>query len=241
MTHSFRNAFRMALATGVLLFGVAAADAVPIVFNFATNPDSTPGDLGTDVLDFGLLEQPGLVVNGYYFNGAWLPANLFRRNDADDHGLGVCNPFESCPDLTSGGDINELDNKGKAELIRLTLPENFRWVLVGLSSLDTNSGGPRERGRLWADSDGNPSNGLGAILWEFEGGGPVEPNFSIPAAKELSRYLFFQPIDWKNNTNDNNDFLVRAALIEELQVPEPATAALMGTVLMALALTRRRS
>src|SRR2546421_521020 len=52
----------------------------------------------------------GIVVNGYYWDGTnWQNGILFGRNEANDHGFGVCDPSEtaSCGTGSGGGDFNE--------------------------------------------------------------------------------------------------------------------------------------
>lgn len=208
-----------------------------VTINFS---DLTPGNLGTShYVDVGT----GLAVDGLYNNGsAWLAANLYVRDQTDDHGLGVCNPRETpCPGPSGGGDINELDNAGSPELIRLTLPTGYHWVSVQVSSLDDNDGDDDEleRGQLWGDVDGVP--GFNSLLWQFTGDDSnVEPSFSEFGFAENSPYLFFEPVDWFGETNHNNDFLVYQVTIERSTTPEPATLALLGFGLLAMGGLRRK-
>ena len=159
------------LAMAALLMQTGLSQAVEI--NFSTG---TAGDLGSDTFTDPVT---GLTVQGLYFNaGAWDPANLYRRNETNDHGFGICNPLESpCPGPSGGGDINELDNAGQSELIVLQLPAGYKWVSVQISSMDTNPGLPvpvPERGILYADYDGVLSTTFGSVgdtpLVEFTGG-----------------------------------------------------------------------
>lgn len=182
----------------------------------------------------------GLTVDGFYKDDSdWLAANLYIRDQTNDHGLGICNPLERpCPGPRGGGDINELDNDGAQELIRLTLPAGYDWVSVQLSSLDDNSGSNFEFGQLWADLDGDPDS-LDTVLWQFKGDGPIEPSFLIPGFAANAPYLFFQPLDWETGENDNNDFLVYQAALQP-SVPEPATIGLLGIGLLALGRLRRK-
>jgi len=205
-----------------------------------------PGDTGSSTY---VNPATGLTVSGLWKDDAtWKPANLYIRNDADDHGLGICSPADDppCPGPTNGGDFNELDNAGAPELIRLTLPAGYEWVSVQLSSLDTNSGTGSEFGRLWADLDGNPSTfDLTMVLWKFMGtaasGPAVEPSFLIPGSAASSPYLFFEPFDWRpTGLSSNNDFLVYQATINQTRVPEPATLSVLGIGLLALSRLRRR-
>ncbi len=232
--------WRKCLAAGFFSVLVALnADAVPLTYNFG---DGTPGDLGSPSVVFDV-DETLLEVHGFYFDaGIFKDANLYRRNQTNDHGLGVCNPREEpCPGPDGGGDVNELDNDGRAELIRLALPAGFRWERVGVSSLDDNDGGPLERGQLFAD-DGDPNNGLGALILQFAGGGPIEPSFAVPAGFQLSPYLFFRPFDWSpGGDNKNNDYLVRTAIIDrEQETPEPASLTLLVAGLALLGLAGRR-
>ena len=216
----------IAFAMAILLIQSTSSQAVEIDF-------STIGPVGN--LNATSYTDPatGLTVSGYYFDGTnWVPANLFVRNQLNDHGLGVCNPVEAsenggdCP--IDNGDINELDNNGNSELIVLTLPAGYEWVSVQASSVD-DAGGIPERGILYADADGvfNPPGGnVGdTILQTFAGGGgnPVEPIFNILGANTGSPFLLFEPFDFTSGGNTNNDYLVYKATIEQAEGGEGCT------------------
>jgi hypothetical protein len=187
----------------------------------------------------------GIKATGMYFNGSkWVTTNLWRRNEIDDRGIGVCSPDDfsagACPNSTryisGGGDNNELDNNHYAELIMLTLPSNTKWVSVQLSSLDNNgltNSSLYEHGQLWAASSSNASlvgTASDTLLWQFAGGGSTEePIFLIPAAYANSPYLFFRPYDWANPSSKNNDFLVYQATVAPTPIPEPSTLVLLAT------------
>jgi hypothetical protein len=211
------------------------------------------GDLGSSgFVDAGT----GLTVQGYYFDDTtedWVTggANLYVRDQTNDHGIGVCSPADrgqggaatgQCPGPDGGGDWNELDNEDAAELIRLSLPAGYEWVSVQLSSLDDNGGSLSEFGRLYVSNDGDPLS-VDAILWEFQGGfDPIEAVFLIPGSAATAPYLFFEPIDWDAPTTniDNNDFLVYQATIDRRQVMEPGTLGILGIGLVALGRIRRK-
>jgi PEP-CTERM motif len=195
----------------------------------------------------------GVTAAGYYYNGsARVAADLYGRNETDDHGIGACNPGElkagDCPSNTTtyysgGGDSNELDNSGYSELIQLTLPSGTSWVSVKLSSLDNNGGSPLEYGQLWGSNSSNPSLfSSGTLIWQFNGGGPIEPGSTIPNADSSFTYLYFQPYDRSDQTNKttNNDFLVYKAVTGPTTVPEPCTLLLMGTGAAGMLLKRRK-
>ena len=183
--------------------------------NFSTG---TAGDLGSDTFTD---PTTGLTVQGLYFNGtAWAPANLYRRNQTNDHGFGNCNPEEEpCPGPSGGGDTNELDNAGRSELIVLELPAGYEWVSVQISSMDTNQGGPvPERGILYADYDGVLSTSFGAVgdtqLETFTGGvTSVEAIVPIVPAHSTAPFLVFEPFDHSGGGGTNNDYLVYKAVI----------------------------
>jgi PEP-CTERM motif len=199
-----------------------------------------PGDLGSATY---VDAATGLTVSGLWLDDAtWKPANLYVRDQPNDHGLGICSPADDppCPGPDGGGDFNELDNEDANELIRLTLPDGYRWESVQLSSLDNNDGAGFEYGQLWADLDGDPTS-LDTVLWQFRGDGPVEPSFLIPGSAATAPYLFFQPFDWSpGGLSSNNDFLVYQASITQTRVPEPATIGILGIGLLALVRPRRK-
>lgn len=212
-------------------FLLVAANADAIVIDFS----GLGGELGTSV------EIGGIVIDGFYFNGSWMAANLFQRDeDPEDHGMGVCNPQETCS-APGGGDINELDNADYAELIRLTLPAGFFWTEVGISSMDDNNSQDEdefERGQAFATDDPDPANAAsGAPFWQFAGNGLVELTHPVAGTDQFASYIFFQPFDWAEGKNTNNDFLVWQATIEP--IPEPGTVFLFAGGLLGLLLAAR--
>ncbi|HVP43972.1 MAG TPA: PEP-CTERM sorting domain-containing protein [Terriglobales bacterium] len=225
--------------------GMARADTVSFV--------GVVGSYGTSTTTIG-----GIVIHAYYWDSTtntWKDANLFGRNQTNDHGLGVCNPVEAgCGTGDGGGDVNELDNAGQKELISLELPAGYEWVSVQLSSLDKNDSSLAshwEQGQIWADSDGVPmgTTNIGdSIICQYTpgtsvgcanvGGTLFEPMVGIVDAG--SPYLFFQAKDWKVDgyTNTNNDYLIMSAVI--VQTPEPGSLILLGTGLVGLGTMLRK-
>ena len=222
---------------------VGTADADAIVIDFSSGPT---GNLGTSHV-----EIMGVSVDGFYWDGdSWEQANLYRRNETNDHGLGVCSTGEDC---AAGGDFNELSNNVNPELIRLTLPAGFFWTGVGVSSLDTNGGEAIERGQAFATSNSDPSslfpipNTLTpGAFWEFaataDSGAAVEPTFMVTGGTQFLEFIFFRPFDFSGGAtygyNRDNDYLVHTATIEP--VPEPGTVALFAVGLAGLGLAIRR-
>jgi PEP-CTERM motif len=194
---TFATAFAALMA-----FRAIPAHADTILFDFAD------GDAGMvpSPLNFTEADETTLIlgVTGWYFDGTgWQSSSLFRRKEApNDVGLGVCNPDEQpCPGPPGGGDVNELDNNGHPELIRLELGSDYDWVSVSLSSLDTNDGSNIvERGILWGSNDGDPADLLSMdMLWQFEGGTSAGENPSFDMFTDVTKsysYLFFEPTDW---------------------------------------------
>ncbi len=189
----------------------------------------------------------GVTARGWWSSSGaappWSPANLYRRNQTNDHGFGVCNPSEAaagpggvdCPGPSGGGNINELDNLSEDELISLSLPAGFSWVSVGVSSVDGN-----ETGTLWADSD-LVFGAVGAIgdlgVVATFATPPIEFDILIPAAFAFAPHLVFEP-DFATGSATDNDYLVWRA--ELTAVPLPAALPLFLSALAGLALLGRR-
>ncbi len=244
MKFSNRRFLAIALAA-VLLAPMSATAAITIDFSSI----GAPGDLGSSTF----VDGSGLIVQGFHYDlnsSAWTGAgaNLYVRDEPNDHGLGICSPTDRvnqgnlCPGPSGGGDWNELDNEDASELIRLTLPAGYEWVSVQLSSLDANNGSAFEYGQLWADLDGDPSS-LDTVLWQFRGDGPVEPSFLIPGSASTAHYLFFEPFDWSiSGLSTNNDFLVYQATIDRpaRDVVEPGSIGILAIGLLALGGIRRK-
>jgi hypothetical protein len=232
---AMKTLMMLALVMGAGLLAPRSSDAE--AFNFA----GTAGNLGVDFASFTGTSGGVIDVSAYYLaGGAFLPANLYQRQEPNDNGLGVCSPVNPPGPLCGGGDLNELDNASATELLRLTLPASHEWVSVQLSSLD----GP-ERGILWADADGSagvPPGDIGdlGIVHQFVSDDVnLEPLIPIPSAFRFAPYLFFEPRDWAAGLSFNNDYLILAA---ETQVTatEPAAAVLVGLGLFGAAVARRR-
>ncbi|MBY6018531.1 hypothetical protein KUW04_12180 [Halomonas denitrificans] len=212
------------LSATSLCLPLSALGADPVMVDFSEQ--GVEGNLGTSMV----VDAPsGVAAKGLYLNpdnGRWERANLYRRNITDkDEGLGVCNPLEAednggdCPGPGGGGDINELSNQLAPEFIYLKRPKHWRWVSVTLSSLDGNDGAEfPETGQIWSDTDGNPNNGGLVLLAEFTGNDDnVEQVLDIAALGAAdARFLVLRPVDIApDGTDTNNDFLVKAAVIEK--------------------------
>ncbi len=199
-----------------LLAPMTAWSAVPVMADFS---DGVEGNLGTStVTDAG----SGIMAIGMYLNpasGMWELANLYRRDETGDEGLGVCNPLEGATCDTGGGDVNELSNQLAPEFIYLKRPDGYSWVAVYLSSLDGNGGGIPETGQIWSDTDGDPNNGGLTLLADFTGNdGNVEQMLDIVTLGAADApYLVLRPYDFSGGEDDNNDFLVKAA--EVMMIP----------------------
>jgi hypothetical protein len=210
---------KLALFLGIFLASTGPALATTLTFNFN---EGTPGEAGNPLQVLDDDENLVLTVTGYFWNGSsWSSTGnsngnltLYRRDEPDDHGLGVCNPNElsssACdtPPNGGGGDINELDNDGTPELMLVKKEDAYDWVSLGLSSLDGNgSTDPAnwERGILWG-ADSASLAGVNSDLSNFEGlggtilemfvwdGSEAEPDLDIDGVN--FDYLIFQPFDW---------------------------------------------
>ena len=125
------NKFRLlgAMCATSLVFSMPSQAAT---FDFA----GIGGDLNTNSLTVN-----GVTADSFYWNGSsWADADLYQRNESNDHGLGVCSPPETeCQNGTGnagGGDINELSNQAVYEVIRLDKGSYPAWEELWVSSLD---------------------------------------------------------------------------------------------------------
>jgi hypothetical protein len=169
-------------------------------------------------------------------------APLWLRNVTNDHGLGVCS--EGTPSCsTGGGDVNELDNAGAIEAIRLTNGNaGTVWTSLWVSSLDSGGDGGSEEGwLLWGDG---PGQRFAFSYGTTAGKCNVECDVLLLAKGALSASAYdalvntavigFTP---KFDAGTNNDYLVWKGSVAS--VPEPATAALFGAALLGFGVRRR--
>ena len=243
---------KIALAVCILVAFAIGSQADTITF---VPPDSPAvGSWGTASQTVGDIE-----IHGYYLSGSTFVdtggVTLFGRNQANDHGVGICDPSEamSCGSGSGGGDYNELSNAHAFEVIRLTLPDGYVWDSVQVSSLDKNgSTDPAkfERGQLWGSSfaDPNVADSNSTLLCDFVTGGAAnnfctvgtgfEPVLDL-SGHQNDKYLFFAAQDWSGGSNTNNDYLVYAATIT--QTPEPGSLSLLAAGLVGgIGLLRRK-
>lgn len=223
------------LALMVLMFSAGLTGAAEVTVDFAIlTPPSPPADPQGQSLGVTSYTDPvtGLVASGYYKpDGNWTPATLWGRNATGggftDRGIGVCDPTEG-GDCMFDGDINELSNERRPELIVLQRPARFQWCQVWISSFDLNGGiHPPERGILWAAQTTPTTEAPGALtgtrILQYTADGSSVGSTSlrksgetlanefiidIPAAFANSPFLIFEPLDWTGGGNTDNDHLV---------------------------------
>jgi PEP-CTERM motif len=237
-----------------LVSGAAALVLAPaahaVVVDFATG-----GSLGN--VHSPLVVGPVTAVGWFYDENAstWVMTDLYRRNRTNDHGLGVCSqsalagadvgPGGRCPGPSGGGQINEIDNEGLAEIVTLELAHGYRWTGYQLSSLDGNGNHAPdfEYAQVYALDDlvgmGGPGSvGTIAAQHVFEGD-TKEPAFGIDPDFAGARFLAFEAYCWRAGCeNTNNDFLLWK--VEAIEAPEPATLGLFATGLLFVGAARRR-
>ena len=248
---SVSGACRMLILGAAIMASPLAAQAALVDFSTYTNTDRA----AINGLQSSLIKD-GITVTAarYRGNSSYTIApntTLWIRNDADDHGLGVCSegspacggtPFN--PLVEGRGDLNELGNNYRDEVIRLERPEGSAWSDFWVSSLDTKIGAGNESGRFYWSNQATPNlNALSGITfnqnllnWEAsQVEGSLFAYLMSHGFDHAAKFVFFRA-DISNGYD--NDYLVYKAGVTA--VPVPPSLLLMGSVLAALGFVPRR-
>ena len=219
------------------------------------------GDLNTNTY----ADPSGVIAESFYWNsgtGTWDDADLYRRNQTNDHGFGVCSPSETgCQGGTGpndgGGDVNELSNQLAFEVIRLDKGNYAAWSELWVSSLDSS-----EVGTLYWGGDGSIDALLAGPNFTYMAGvdifsASVEGNIldyvTAGGFNASAQYVLFTPGSpfvngveigacistvgcYEPPTGDDNDYLVYKGAV----VPVPAAVWLFGSGLLGLVGIARR-
>ena len=247
------------LLPAVLLATAGVTGAAHAAFvDFATDPTATTGDTSVASITFDTITATAYYDPSNNGTNNWVSdvnnATLWRRDNVNDHGLGVCSTGESCP---GDGNYNELSQLVVNEAIGLTKANaTEKWTGLWVSSLDysvTEEGGiDPESGTLWwGDGDADTVIGLGSsfVFSYFDlDTGVFEVNlFDLLTPDQKTAIggapnLYFTPT---GGVGDDNDYLVWAAATEggefPSEVPVPAAVWLFGSGLLGLVgIARRR-
>lgn len=244
MKGNFRS---LLLASALSLTLPLVAQATTINFDFTT---LGTGNLGhTQTVNNVVASAFSYDVNAK----AYTDADLWGRNVAHDHGLGVCNSMETATNCASGGgDVNEISNQlyqqyGIYDFLLLDNQNGGRWSSLWVSSLDNGGTNNAESGVVYWSSDGSLSD-LRSFTFSYGDFSTLDEGdlFNLAAFNSVfdptAKYLAFVPNN--NNCTEsagcNNDYLVYKGSVS---VPEPSALALMGLSLLGLiaAFRRRRA
>jgi hypothetical protein len=220
------------------LFQPPLAAAAVLDFDFTTIPGSNP--LASQV------NAGGVTAHGFFLDGGtYQDAALWKRNQSDDHGLGICSEkTDSCKE--DGGDVNEISNQKNLEVLRLTLPSGKKWTSLWVSSLDDGGSKNNEMGTLyWSNLEQPDLSSLSSsFLFKHSNlGSEAEGNlFAIsgfPAGFDpTAKYLFFRA--GPNPDGQNNDYLVWGGNLSAVPEPSSTLMLLAGLAVTGSIALRRR-